>query len=89
MWSRSHGAAEAARGGGRSATRISDGAEVGDLDAGRLWRSAEAVTERRRVRREERIDANRGRFLTPIVKRLWARDDPQSTRGWANKPTAG
>jgi hypothetical protein len=33
------------------------------------------------MRREERIEANWGKFLAPVVKRL--SDDPQSTRAWA------
>ena len=51
------------------------------LDTGRPGRSAQAAYERRHMRREERIDANWGRFLAPVVKRL--SDDPQSTRAWA------
>jgi hypothetical protein len=52
-----------------------------ELDRGTAGRSAQAEFERRRHKREERIDAKYGR-LAGVVKLL--SNDPQSTRAWAS-----
>ncbi|MGO9581593.1 MAG: nuclease-related domain-containing protein [Acidimicrobiales bacterium] len=52
------------------------------IDPGRPGGSAQAEFERRHSQREKRVEANWGRYLAPIVKRL--SDDPQSTRAWAS-----
>jgi hypothetical protein len=52
-----------------------------ELDRGTAGRSAQAEFERRRHKREERIDAKFGR-LAGVVKFL--SDDPQSTKAWAS-----
>lgn len=53
-----------------------------NVAVGRPGGSANAEFERLHMQREKRIEANWGRYLAPVVKRL--SEDPQSTRAWAS-----